>query len=228
VGKSSLLNAMVRENRAIVTEIPGTTRDVIEEYINIKGILLRLFDTAGIRETEDLIEKIGVDKSRKIVKDADLVIMMFDAAQEISDEDREIISIIKDKRVIVLINKSDLTPRIDEEEIKEIFSQTPIIKISVKEGKGLDQLENAIVDMVYGGRVSTENQLLVTNIRHIDALKRSKKCLWDGLDAINQGMPIDLISIDIRNALKQLGEITGDTVDDDIIDRIFSAFCVGK
>jgi tRNA modification GTPase len=228
VGKSSLLNAMVRENRAIVTEIPGTTRDVIEEYINIKGILLRLVDTAGIRETEDLIEKIGVDKSRKIVKDADLVIMMFDAAQEISDEDREIIRIIEDKRVIVLINKSDLTPKIDEKEIMEIFRQTPIIKISVKEGKGLDQLENAIVDMVYEGRVSTENQLLVTNIRHIDALKRSKKCLWDGLDAINQGMPIDLISIDIRNALKQLGEITGDTVDDDIIDRIFSAFCVGK
>lgn len=228
VGKSSLLNAMVKENRAIVTEIPGTTRDVIEEYVNIKGILLRLVDTAGIRETEDLVEKLGVERSRKAVEDADLIIMMFDAAQQINDEDREIIRIIKDKKVIVLINKSDLPPKINEKEIEEIFPQAPIIRISVKEGKGLDELEETIAKMVYGGRVRPENQILVTNVRHIDALKRSIKSLRAGVDAINMGMPIDLISIDIRNALEQLGEITGDSVDDDIIDRIFSTFCVGK
>ncbi len=228
VGKSSLLNALLRESRAIVTNVPGTTRDIIEEYLSIKGIPLKIIDTAGIRETEDLVERIGVERSKEFFNKADLIILVLDASQELTEEDREIIEHIEDKRAIVLLNKTDLPEKIKREELEELLIDKKIIRISILEGKGLEEIEEEIVSMVYGGVVKAKDTSFVTNVRHKNSLEKALKSIEEGIDAVNQNLPYDLIEVDIKDCYDALGEITGDTVDDDIVNRIFANFCLGK
>ncbi len=228
VGKSSLLNALLRESRAIVTDVPGTTRDIIEEYLSIKGIPLKIIDTAGIRETEDLVERIGVERSKEFFNKADLIILVLDASQELTEEDREIIEHIEDKRAIVLLNKTDLPEKIKREELEELLIDKKIIRISILEGKGLEEIEEEIVSMVYGGAVKAKDTSFVTNVRHKNSLEKALKSIEEGIDAVNQNLPYDLIEVDIKDCYDALGEITGDTVDDDIVNRIFANFCLGK
>ncbi|MBA1334745.1 MAG: tRNA-5-carboxymethylaminomethyl-2-thiouridine(34) synthesis protein MnmE [Firmicutes bacterium] len=228
VGKSSLLNALLRENRAIVTDVPGTTRDIIEEYINIKGVPLRIMDTAGIRETEDIVEKIGVEKTKEYLDRADLILFVLDAARPISEEDRTIFEIIQGKRVIVLINKTDLKVEIDMGEIEEAFRDKPVIPMSLLKDEGLDTLEEKIHDMVFSGQVRSSDPVMVTNVRHEDCLKRARKSLLEAIESIDAGLPLDLISIDIKESMEALGEITGESITEEIVDRIFHDFCIGK
>ncbi len=228
VGKSSLMNALLRESRAIVTDIPGTTRDIIEEYVNIQGIPLKIIDTAGIRETEDLIEKIGVERSKEFFNRADLIIFVLNGAEPLSSEDEQIMNLVGHRDAIILINKIDLPPKLEERKIKELLPGKRMIPISVLEKKGLHELEDVIVKMVYGGEVKHQNYSLVTNTRHKNALERGKKSMEDAIQAIDNGMPLDFIEVDARNTWDYLGEITGDTVGEDLIDKIFANFCLGK
>jgi tRNA modification GTPase len=226
VGKSSLLNALVKEKRAIVTDVPGTTRDVIEEYISIEGIPVKIVDTAGIRETEDVVEKIGVEKSKEKIDEADLVILILDLSNKLTHEDREIIDYIKDKKYIVLLNKSDLDGKIEREELQGLKSKY-ITNISVKTGEGLDLVKEHIKDLFFNGEIKTEG-IFVTNNRHKESLIRAKENLESSLNALEYTSAIDLASIDIRNAWMNLGEITGEALEEDIIHKIFSEFCLGK
>ncbi|OFI05395.1 tRNA modification GTPase MnmE [Clostridium acetireducens DSM 10703] len=226
VGKSSLLNELVSENRAIVTDVPGTTRDVIEEFINIEGIPIKVVDTAGIRETEDLVEKIGVKKSKEKIKEADLVILMLDVSRKLDEEDIEIINFIKDKKSIILLNKCDLNDKISIEDIKS-FDTSYVFKTSVKEGIGLDKIKSSIKNLFFKGEIKGKD-IIVTNARHKNALIKAKSSCDAALDSLKNTLAVDLASIDIRNAWLSLGEITGETLEEDIIDKIFSEFCLGK
>lgn len=226
VGKSSLLNALLKEQRAIVTEVPGTTRDVIEEYINLDGVPIKIIDTAGIRETEDIVEKIGVEKSKEKIIEADLIIFMIDLSRELDDEDKEIMDYIRDKKYIVLLNKSDLENKVVKEDLVGLNLKY-IIESSAKSGKGLDELKDSIKELFFKGEVKNQD-IIITNARHKEALIRAKESLSSALDTLNNTLAIDLSSIDIRNAWSKLGEITGDTLEEDIIDKIFSEFCLGK
>jgi tRNA modification GTPase len=226
VGKSSLLNTLLKENRAIVTDIPGTTRDVIEEYISIKGIPVKIVDTAGIRETEDVVEKIGVEKSIEKIEEADLIILILDSSSELTDEDRDIISFIKGKKYIVLLNKSDLNEKINIKEIDELESEY-VISTSVTQGFGIDQLKEAIVKLFFHGEIKS-NELVITNMRHKEAMMAANSSCLQAIEALSSTSAIDLASIDIRNAWYSLGQITGDTMEENIIDKIFSEFCLGK
>ncbi|RXI40641.1 tRNA uridine-5-carboxymethylaminomethyl(34) synthesis GTPase MnmE [Clostridium tetani] len=226
VGKSSLLNALLSEKRAIVTEIPGTTRDVIEEYINLEGIPIKIIDTAGIRETEDLVEKIGVERSKEKINEADLVILVLDSSNKLNDEDYEIIEYIKDKKYITLLNKSDLESKINKSDLEDLKLYN-IIEISAKMGFGLQDLKEYIKDLFFKGDIQTDS-IIITNTRHKEALIRAKESCNTALKALQNTLAIDLASIDIKNAWLSLGEITGDTLEEDIIDKIFSEFCLGK
>lgn len=226
VGKSSLLNALTRENRAIVTDIPGTTRDVIEEYINISGIPIKIIDTAGIRETDDVVEKIGVERSRAKINDADLVILILDSSNELSEEDKEIINHISNKKYMILLNKSDLNNKLTQVDLENINCKN-IYSISAKTGEGIDKVRAAIKDMFFKGEISTNN-VIITNTRHKEALLRAYECIVSAIDTLNHTFAIDLASIDIRNAWTFLGEITGDSLEENIIDKIFKDFCLGK
>lgn len=228
VGKSSLLNAILKESRAIVTDIPGTTRDVIEEFVNISGIPLKIIDTAGIRETEDVVEKIGVQKSRESFESADLAILVLDASRCLSIEDIDILENVKNKNTIVLINKTDLANKIDEDKIKEYIDEKRIIKISALERKGIDKLENEIADMVYKGNVSQGDSVMITNVRHKDSLEKAIKSINDAIKAIEDSMALDFIEVDLKNIWDYLGEVSGDTVSEDLLDTIFRDFCIGK
>lgn len=226
VGKSSLLNSLLMEKRAIVTDIPGTTRDVIEEYINIKGIPVKLVDTAGIRETEDVVEKIGVEKSKEKINEADLVVLMLDLSRELDDEDKEIINYMRDKKHIVILNKVDLEGKLNIDALNNIDSNN-IIRISAKTGEGIEILKEKIKSLVFSGEVNA-TEVMITNTRHKDALfKAREKCLA-ALNTLELGISLDCASIDARGAWINLGEITGDTLEEDIIDKIFSEFCIGK
>lgn len=226
VGKSSLLNSLLMEKRAIVTDVPGTTRDVIEEYINIDGVPVKIIDTAGIRETEDVVEKIGVEKSKEKINEADLIILMLDLSRELDEEDKEIIEYIKDKKYIILLNKSDLDGKINRESISNLNSKY-IIETSAKTGQGLDRLKECIRELFFKGEVKSKD-ILITSTRHKEALIKAKENCIQAIDALENTLAIDLASIDIRNAWSSLGEITGDTLDEDIIDKIFAEFCLGK
>ncbi|AFS79918.1 tRNA modification GTPase MnmE [Gottschalkia acidurici 9a] len=228
VGKSSLMNAILRESRAIVTDIPGTTRDIIEEYVNIKGIPLKIIDTAGIRETEDLVEKIGVDKAKEILENSDLSIVVFDVSRELDDEDLEIIELVKHKKSIVLLNKTDLPKKIDEEDIKRYLPNTAIINTAIVAGRGIDILEDTLKSMFLSSEIQIKDNTIVTSVRHRNQLLKAKENMKDALESINLGVPIDCVEVDIKNAYENLGEITGDTVGEDIIDKIFKDFCIGK
>lgn len=228
VGKSSLLNALLREQRAIVTDVPGTTRDVIEEFVNIKGVPLKIVDTAGIRDTEDVVEQIGVEKARELLLSADLVLLMLDASLPLAAEDREVLQLLADQQAIIILNKTDLPPVIDKNELASFVKNTTIIPLSIIDGTGLEELENVIVSMVYGGQVMASQGAYVNNVRHVNLLKQAKNSLEEVIKTIDQNMPVDCIVIDLRAAWEQLGKITGDTVGEDIINEIFSRFCIGK
>ena len=228
VGKSSLLNSILGENRAIVTDIAGTTRDVIEEFVNIKGIPLKIVDTAGIRETEDIVEKIGVEKSRESFSTADLVIMVLDASRKLSEEDMEILENLKNKKTIVLLNKMDLEPKIELEKVKEFVNSEDIIEISALKHQGIEQLQDKIESMVYHGSVKNSSNLMITNSRHKDALFKAYESINDAINAIDQRMPYDFIEVYFKNIWDYLGYINGDTVREDLLDTIFANFCIGK
>lgn len=228
VGKSSLLNAFLGENRAIVTDVPGTTRDVIEEYVNIRGVPLKIVDTAGIRETADLVEQLGVERAREFVARADLILLLLDASQALSPEDNEVLDLLQGRRAVVLINKSDLPQVLDLQIVASRVPDQPVLRISAVEGTGMEQLEQCIVDMVYGGRLPQGEGAFVNNVRQADLLRQSQQYLRDVLTTIEAGMPPDCIVIDLRNAWEKLGEITGDMVGEDIIQQIFTRFCIGK
>ncbi|MDF2921099.1 MAG: tRNA modification GTPase TrmE [Paenibacillaceae bacterium] len=228
VGKSSLLNALARENKAIVTEIPGTTRDVIEEYVTVNGIPLKLLDTAGIRETTDIVEQIGVSRSREALEDADLVLLVVNGAEQLQEDDRKLLSQLRDKQTLVLVNKTDLPLQLELAAIKEMYQEQRIILLSVQEEQGLDRLEQAISALFFSGSVEAGDMTYVSNVRHIHLLKRTLLSLEEALNAAQAMVPIDLVQIDIRNAWEQLGEIIGDSAGESLIDQIFSQFCLGK
>ena len=226
-GKSSLLNILAREERAIVTEIEGTTRDILEENINIDGLLLNLIDTAGIRNTEDVVEKIGVNKAKEYAKDADLIIYVVDASRQLDENDKEILELIKDKKVIVLLNKIDIDTVIDLNQMKELI-QCPIISISAKLQIGIDVLGKTIKDMFFNGEVNFNDEIYITNIRQENLLNEAVKSLNLVKDSIEMGMPEDFFTIDLMNAYEQLGKVIGEAVEEDLVNQIFSKFCMGK
>ena len=227
VGKSSLLNVLLKEERAIVTEYEGTTRDTIEEYININGIPLKIIDTAGIRHTENEVEKIGIEKSIEIAKTADLIIAIFDASQILKEDDMRIIEIIKDKNVIIVLNKMDLV--VNNETIRIIESlKKAVIKISALEKQGIDAIYEEILRLYDLSKINIEGENIVTNSRHQNLINQSLNSLEKALNTINQGLPLDIISIDVKDILINLGKITGKNVSDDVINEIFSKFCLGK
>ncbi len=235
VGKSSLLNALLKEDRAIVTSIAGTTRDTIEETVTIKGIPLKIVDTAGIRETEDIVEGIGVEKSKKALEIADLVLFLLDATEEITNEDTELLKLIKDKNYIILINKVDIGTKIKKEQILELIKDSDkaeknenIIEISAQKEIGLNKLEDLIEKMFNLSRIDVNNEIVITNARHKKAINEAKEEIKNVLYSNNIGIPIDMLSIDLQNALQHLGEITGETVSEDVINEIFKKFCLGK
>ncbi|MFD1954659.1 tRNA uridine-5-carboxymethylaminomethyl(34) synthesis GTPase MnmE [Paenibacillus thailandensis] len=228
VGKSSLMNVLTQENKAIVTDIPGTTRDVIEEYVSLNGIPLKLMDTAGIRETEDVVERIGVERSRNALEEADLVLFVLNYNEPLHEDDRKLMELVEGRPVIVIVNKTDLPGRLDMSEIEERFGKETIVRMSVVAEEGMDRLEEAISRMFFEGELDSGDLTYVSNVRHIALLKQAKQSLLDAIEASDAGIPIDVIQIDVRSAWEALGEITGDTAGDSLIDQIFSQFCLGK
>ena len=227
-GKSSLLNAILKEDRAIVTEYEGTTRDTIEEFVNINGIPIKLIDTAGIREATDEVEKIGINRSKEIAKEADLIIAIFDSTKRFSSEDLEILDIIKNKKYIILLNKIDLNVIIDENnEYLKDFSKN-IIKISALNNWGLNDLYSKISEMFNFNDINLDNDVIITNLRQKNLITKSLDDISKVRDVINNGMPVDIIAMFIKNILEDLNTITGEEVSEDIINEIFSKFCLGK
>lgn len=228
VGKSSLLNALARDNKAIVTDIPGTTRDVIEEYITINNIPLKLLDTAGIRETMDVVEKIGVERSRVAVSEADLVLLVLNANESLHEDELALMEQMSGRQCLVIMNKIDLPSKIDMNVLHGYFNPASIVPMSVIEEEGLDKLEDAISALFFGGKLESGDLTYVSNVRHIALLHKALQSLQDAYDAADQFVPIDMIQIDVRLAWEQLGEIVGDTAADSLLDQIFSQFCLGK
>ncbi|MCH1626784.1 tRNA uridine-5-carboxymethylaminomethyl(34) synthesis GTPase MnmE [Fredinandcohnia quinoae] len=228
VGKSSLLNSLVHENKAIVTDIPGTTRDVIEEYVNVRGVPLRLVDTAGIRETEDIVERIGVERSREVLKQADLILLVLNYGDELTIEDERLFEAIAGMEAIILINKTDLPKKIDLERVKILAKSYPIVTTSLLEEHGVDDLEEAISSLFFEGSLEAGDLSYVSNSRHIALLTQAKKTMEDATFGIESDIPIDLIQIDLTRTWELLGEIIGDTVQESLINQLFSQFCLGK
>lgn len=226
-GKSSLLNCLVGEEKAIVTDIAGTTRDVLEETIVLQGISLKMMDTAGIRKTEDVVEKIGVERARTYAKEADLILYVVDSSTELDENDQEILKLLEDKKAIVLLNKSDLKPVVTKEMLSGKTGK-PIISISAKEEKGVEELEKQIKEMFFQGELSFNDEVYITNARHKKALEDAGKSLEMVENSIAMGMPEDFFSIDLMNAYEALGSITGEAVGEDLVNEIFSKFCTGK
>ena len=226
-GKSSLLNLLIGENRAIVTDIAGTTRDILEEYITLHGISLKIIDTAGIRETKDIVEKIGVDRAREMAQKADLILYVVDSSVPLDENDEEIMAMLAGKKAIILYNKTDLQPVIQPELLKEKTGH-PVIPISAKEEKGITELEEQIKEMFFGGEISFNDEVYITNARHKVALEEADKSLDLVRNSIEMGMPEDFFSIDLMNAYENLGKILGESVGEDLVNEIFSKFCMGK
>ena len=226
-GKSSLLNVLVGENRAIVTDIEGTTRDILEEYINLHGISLRMIDTAGIRETEDVVEKIGVNRARDMAKEADLILYVVDSSRPLDENDEEIISMLDSRKAIVLYNKTDLEPKVDMETLKNRVNR-PVISVSAKEETGIRELEKEIKNMFFSGEISFNDEVYITNARHKEALMEAADSLGLVKNSIEMDMPEDFFSIDLMNAYESLGRIIGESVGEDLVNEIFSKFCMGK
>ena len=229
VGKSSLLNSLLHEDKAIVTDVAGTTRDVIEEYVNVNGVPLKLIDTAGIRDTDDTVEKIGVERSKKALDAADLILLLIDSSALLTAEDRELLAATTDKQRIVILNKTDLPTKVDLPELKELIGTDAVIETSIINHEGMDQLGERISTMFFDeGIESSQNNVMVTNARHIGLLHQANDALSDVLKGINDGMPVDLVQIDMTRCWDLLGEITGDSYQDELLDQLFSQFCLGK
>ena len=226
-GKSSLLNTLVGEERAIVTDIAGTTRDILEETIVLHGISLRMMDTAGIRSTEDVVEKIGVGKAIENAKDADLILYVVDVSIPLDENDREIIGLLRDKKAVVILNKTDLKQVVFEEDLKELVEH-PIVSISAKEEEGIDRLEQQIKELFFAGKLTFNDEIYITNMRHKTALEEAKKSILLVENSIDMGLPEDFYSIDLMNAYEALGSIIGEAVGEDLVNEIFSKFCTGK
>jgi len=226
-GKSSLLNLLLGENRAIVTDIAGTTRDILEEYITLHGITLKIVDTAGIRETEDIVEKIGVDRAREMAQKADLILYVVDSSVPLDSNDEEIMSMLNGKKAIILYNKTDLKAAIEIDRLREKAGH-PVIPISAKEETGITELEEKIKDMFFGGELSFNDEVYITNARHKAALEEADKSLDLVRNSILGGLPEDFFSIDLMNAYENLGKILGESVGEDLVNEIFSKFCTGK
>ena len=228
VGKSSLFNALVTTARAIVTDIPGTTRDTIEEPINIGGIPINLVDTAGIRQTENIVEKQGVQRSRDVLNIAEFLLLMFDASLPLNESDIELLQIANSHRAILILNKIDLSIVIQQQDLSDYCPKTRVVQTAITEGKGIDALKTAIREELLGGEFVMAESPIVTNARHQDALRRAQEALDDVIASLENDMPPDLVSVDLRISLDALGDIVGKTTTEDILDRIFSQFCVGK
>lgn len=228
VGKSSLLNHLLREEKAIVTDIAGTTRDVIEEYVNVRGVPLKLVDTAGIRETEDIVEKIGVERSRKALSEADLILLVLNQSESLTTEDKQLLDITSGNKRIILLNKTDLPSRINQEDLVPYLENEPALPISVLTSEGLDQLEQAIADLFFGGNTGDKDASYLSNTRHIALLEKAEQSLAEVIQGIESGMPVDLVQIDMTRCWDYLGEIVGDSVQDELITQLFSQFCLGK
>ncbi|MDO5713929.1 MAG: tRNA uridine-5-carboxymethylaminomethyl(34) synthesis GTPase MnmE [Tissierellia bacterium] len=228
VGKSSLLNALLRENRAIVTDIPGTTRDSIEEYITIDDMVLHLIDTAGIRETEDIIEKIGVDRAKKALDTADLVIALFDVSRKFEDDDKEILKLLENRKSIIILNKWDLPHNLEKDRFEKLLDGQDFIPMSLLEENGVEPLENRLKELFYQEEIFANEDIYLTNIRHVHALKKAKEALEHAQEGLVASLPMDCIEVDFTMAMERLGEITGETIGEDVLDKIFSEFCIGK
>lgn len=228
VGKSSLMNALVHENKAIVTEIAGTTRDIIEEYVNVRGVPLKLVDTAGIRETEDIVERIGVERSRQVLKQSDLILLVLNYGEALTDEDRNLFEAVAGLDVIVIVNKTDLSQQIDLEEVHKLAGDRPVITTALIEEKGIDELELAIKDTFFAGEIDGGDLSYISNVRHIQLLKQALSSLREAMNGIEMQMPMDIVQIDVTRTWELLGEIIGDTVHESLIDQLFSQFCLGK
>lgn len=228
VGKSSMLNNLIQDNKAIVTEVAGTTRDVLEEYVNVRGVPLRLVDTAGIRDTEDIVEKIGVERSRKALSEADLILFVLNNNEPLTDEDRTLYEVIKNEDAIVIVNKTDLERQLDIEEVKTMIGDTPLIQTSMLKQEGIDELELQIRDLFFGGEVQNQDMTYVSNSRHISLLKQARQTIQDAIDAAEAGIPMDMVQIDLTRTWEILGEIIGESASDELINQLFSQFCLGK
>jgi len=228
VGKSSLLNALARENKAIVTDIPGTTRDLVEEYVTLADIPFRLLDTAGLRETEDVVEKIGIEKTRQALEEADLVLLVLDASRPLEEEDRSLAESVSVRASIAVVNKTDLPPAWDVLELTRWFPEERIVSVSAREGIGLDLLEQTAARCVLGGEVEPSEPVYVGNARHVALLEQAKRSLEEARKAAQNLVPVDFVQIDVQTAWEKLGEILGEQIGEALIDRIFSEFCLGK
>jgi tRNA modification GTPase len=226
VGKSSLMNYLLNENRAIVTEIPGTTRDTIEEYVNLAGVPLKIIDTAGIRNTEDIVEKIGVQKALQKIEDADLILMVFDASKELESEDLMIIDHIKGKNVFYLLNKTDLREKISFDRLEYVKKE--LIRVSIINNEGLEEIEKKVRKEFLSGKLSIDNDTIVSNVRHKNLLIKARQSISDVIESVENGLTLECVEVDIMDTLTYLGEITGASVKEDLMDKIFSEFCIGK
>lgn len=227
VGKSSLLNYLSKEEKAIVTNIAGTTRDTLEEYVSLKGILLKLIDTAGIRQTDDIVEKIGVERSKRAITESDLVLLLINSSEELTEEDQKLLELTQDKKRIVILNKADQVAKITKKDIQKI-TDSPIVTISVLKKQNMTGLEEAIKSLFLQGIADSKSEVMVTNQRQNDLLRKAKQSLIEAIEAINDNMTLDLVQIDLKEAWDSLGEITGDTAPDELITQLFSKFCLGK
>lgn len=228
VGKSSLLNRLVREEKAIVTDIAGTTRDTIEEYVNINGVPLKLVDTAGIRDTDDVVERIGVERSRKALQEADLILLLINQSEQLTQEDKDLLNATQEMNRIILLNKSDLTAKVTPIDLMDWSKPEQVIATSMLEQIGLDQLEKQIAEMFFSGETGEQDATYISNVRHIALLHDAVESLDEVLEGIDADMPVDLVQIDFTHAWELLGEITGDTVQDELLTQLFSQFCLGK
>lgn len=228
VGKSSLLNSLVQENKAIVTDIAGTTRDIIEEYVNVRGVPLRLVDTAGIRETEDIVERIGVERSREALKEADLILLVVNYGEELSIEDERLFETIQAMDYIVVVNKTDIERKIDLNRVHELAGKHRVVTTSLVKEEGVIELEEAIAALFFEGQVEANDLTYVSNARHIALLHQAQQVIEDALVAAESGVPVDMIQIDVTHTWEILGEIIGDTVQESLINQLFSQFCLGK
>ncbi|TYS85003.1 tRNA uridine-5-carboxymethylaminomethyl(34) synthesis GTPase MnmE [Rossellomorea aquimaris] len=228
VGKSSLLNSLVHENKAIVTDIPGTTRDVIEEYVNVRGVPLRLVDTAGIRETEDIVERIGVERSRQVLKEADLILLVLNYADELTPEDEQLFEAVRGMDVIVIVNKTDLPQKIDIDKVRKLAENHQLVTTALLEEQGIDELEEAISSLFFAGSIEAGDMTYVSNSRHIALLNQASIAINEAIISVEMGTPIDIAQIDLTRTWELLGEIIGDSVHESLIDQLFSQFCLGK
>lgn len=228
VGKSSMLNNLIQDNKAIVTEVAGTTRDVLEEYVNVRGVPLRLVDTAGIRETEDIVEKIGVERSRKALSEADLILFVLNYNESLTESDYQLFEAIKNEDFIVIINKTDLEQHLDMDELKEMIGDHPIVQTSMVEQQGIEELEQKISELFFGGQVQSQDMTYVSNSRHIALLKDAKSSINDAIHSAEEGIPIDIVQIDLIKTWELLGEVIGEEASESLIDQLFSQFCLGK